>query len=78
MYTQNVVVRALTKDAEPWTAIVEEGFPEEALRDPMVFYAANGDQAVLEKNAKAMVESCQRFIDFPDLESHRFSEYCLK
>ncbi|MBW2714319.1 MAG: EthD domain-containing protein [Deltaproteobacteria bacterium] len=78
MYTQNVVVRALTEDAEPWTAIVEEGFPEEALRDPLVFYAADGDEAVLAKNAKAMVESCARFIDFPELESHRFSEYNLK
>ncbi len=78
MYTQNVVVRALTEDAEPWTAIVEEGFPSEALRNPMVFYAADGDEAVLTKNATAMVESCARFIDFPDLESHRFSEYNLK
>jgi hypothetical protein len=78
MYTQNVVVRALTEDAEPWTAIVEEGFPKEALTEPMVFYAANGDEELLAKNMTAMVDSCKRFIDFHEMESHRFSEYNLK
>jgi hypothetical protein len=32
LYIQNAVVRAITEDAPPWVAIVEEGFPREALR----------------------------------------------
>ncbi len=77
LYIQNVVVRALTPDAPPWVAIVEEGFPGEALTDQHVFYASGGSEEVLDRNRGRMVESCQRFIEFDHLESHMFSEYIL-
>jgi hypothetical protein len=77
LYIQNAVVRAVTEAAPPWVAIVEEGFPREALTDQMVFYAAGDSQAKLEENRGRMIESCRRFIDFDELESHMFSQYVL-
>jgi hypothetical protein len=77
LYTQNVVVRALSSDAPAWAAIVEEGFPADSFHDPKVFYAADSEEQ-LNENRTAMVESCRRFIDFDRLESHPFSEYILR
>jgi len=77
LYIQNAVVRALTPAAPPWVAIVEEGFPREALIDPRVFYDAGDSAAKLAENRGRMIESCRRFIDFDRLESHVFSQYVL-
>lgn len=77
LYIQNAVVRPLTEKAPPWVAIVEEGFPADALRDPMVFYDAGGSEEKLARNRSRMIESCRRFIDFDRLESHVFSQYVL-
>jgi hypothetical protein len=77
LYIQNAVVRALTEGAPPWVAIVEEGFPSDALTDPMVFYDAGDSKARLAENRGRMIESCRRFIDFERLESHIFSQYVL-
>jgi hypothetical protein len=74
-YVQNVVVRALTMDAPPWAAIVEESFPAEAATDPMVFYDARGSEERLEENRRRMIESCRRFIDFERIESHPMSTW---
>lgn len=76
-YIQNVVFRRLHEDAPPWAAIVEEGFPAEAVTDPMVFYAADGSEQRLRENRRRMMESCAKFIDFDSLESHPLSEYVL-
>lgn len=78
LYIQNVVVRPLTPDAPPWTAIVEEAFPADAGSDPMVFYNAGGSQQRLAENQRRMMESCEKFIDFAHLESHPMSAYTLK
>ena len=78
LYIQNVVVRALTADAPPWAAIVEEGFPAEAATDPMVFYDAGGSKEELKKRQRRMFESVQKFIDLSRLESHPMSMYVLK
>jgi hypothetical protein len=78
VYIQNVVVRALTSNAPPWTAIVEECFPAEAATDPMVFYAAGSSQETLQANQRRMIESCRTFIDFSTLESHPMSAYLIK
>lgn len=78
LYIQNVVVRSLTEGAPPWTAIVEEGFPSEALTDPKVFYDAGDSDEKLAENLGRMIASCKRFIDFDRLESHVMSEYLLK
>jgi hypothetical protein len=77
LYIQNAVVRALGGAAPPWVAIVEEGFPREALTDQKVFYDAGESDEKLEENRSRMIESCRRFIDFEHLESHVFSQYVL-
>jgi len=78
LYLQNVVVRAVTRDAPPWSAIVEEGFPAEAATDPMVFFAAGTSQERLEENRRRLLTSCGRFLDFARVESHPMSSYVLE
>ena len=77
LYVRNVVVRALTPDAPPWAGIVEEGFPAEAVTDPMRWYKAEGSPETLKRNVKRMVESCRAFLDLDRVESHPMSEYRL-
>jgi len=77
LYVQNLVVRALTPGAPPWTAIVEECFPEAAATDPMVFYDARGDEKRLRENQRRMMESCRKFIDFSTIESHPMSAFVI-
>jgi hypothetical protein len=77
LYVQNLIVRAVTPDAPPWCAIVEEGFPAEAPTDPMVFFAAGDSRDKLEENRRRLLESCGKFIDFARLESHPMSSYVL-
>jgi hypothetical protein len=76
-YVRNTVVRRLTPDAPPWAGIVEEGFPAEAVTNPMLWYKAEGDPQVLARNAKRMIESCRAFLDLERVESHPTSEYRL-
>ncbi len=78
LYIQNEVVRPLTGDAPPWSAIVEEGFPAEALKNPMVFYNANGSEEKLKENQTRMMESVNKFLNLNRVESHPMSEYLLK
>ncbi len=78
LYVQNVLVRPVTPQAPPWTAIVEEAFPAGAASDPMVFYDAGGSKEKLAENQRRMMASVQRFIDLSRLESHPFSAYVPK
>jgi hypothetical protein len=78
MYVRNVVVRALTPGAPPWAGIVEEGFPTEAVTDPMLWYCADGSNEKLERNFAAMMESVAAFLDTDRVESHPMSEYRIK
>jgi hypothetical protein len=77
-YVRNVVVRALTPGAPRWAGIVEEGFPAEAVTDPMRWYKAEGSPDTLKRNVRRMVESCQAFLDLDRVESHPTSEYRLE
>jgi len=77
-YVRNVVVRALTPEAPPWVGIVEEGFPTEAVTDPMLWYDAHGSQEKLEQNRGRMIESVSAFLDLTRIESHPTSEYVLE
>lgn len=77
LYVQNVLVRALTPDAPPWTAIVEEAFPAAAATDPLQFYAADSVDA-LAIQQRRMMASCERFIDFTRFETLPMSAYVLK
>lgn len=77
LYTRNVVVHPLTADAPPWRGIVEEGFPTEAVTDPMIWYRAEGDQKKMQENMARMMESVQAFLDINRVESHPMSRYVL-
>jgi hypothetical protein len=76
-YVQNFVVEALTLDAPPWRGIVEEGFPLAAIRDERVFFDAVGDEAKLQANQLAMMNSVRRFLDPDGCDLIRTSEYLL-
>lgn len=77
-YRQNLVVRRLSEDSLPCHAVVEENFPPEAMTDDHAFYATDGDEALLQKNFNAMMESCARFIDFEKIDVIPMSEYLIK
>lgn len=74
-YVRNEVVRALTPDAPPWAALVEENFPLGALTDPAVFYDAVGDPAQLRSNQERMLRAVESFLALDRIESHPMSEY---
>ncbi|MFI5508223.1 EthD domain-containing protein [Mycobacterium sp. NPDC051804] len=59
-YTQNAVVRALTKDAPAIDAIVEELFPDAAVSDLHAFFGAP-DDAELGRRMERMVASTSAF-----------------
>jgi hypothetical protein len=75
LYVRNVVARALTTDAPRWRGLVEEGFPSEAVTDPMRWYMAAGDPAKLRENLGRMLASVRSFLDIERVESHPLSEY---
>lgn len=74
-YVQNIVIRALTPDAPPYAAIVEECFPEEALTNPFVFFDAVGDKEKFDANLATMMDSCDRFIDRGTIDVIPTSQY---
>lgn len=78
LYTRNVIVRALTKDAPDWKGLVEEGFPTEAVTDPLLWYRAAGSEEKMKENRGKMIESVMSFLDIEEIESHPTSEYILK
>lgn len=61
-YVQNRVLHPLGDDRSDVAAIVEEGFPEAALTDPLVFFDAEGDPGRFRANLARMMASCNRFI----------------
>jgi len=77
LYVRNVVARALTPDAPPWRGLVEEGFPTEAVTDPMLWYKAGGDRQKMRENLGRMIASVKEFLDIETVESHPLSEYVL-
>jgi hypothetical protein len=62
-YVQNVVVRPLTPEAPAIDAIVEEGFPPEAMTDFKAFFDAPGDEPTFKANFQRMLHSVARFIE---------------
>jgi hypothetical protein len=75
LYVRNVVVRPLTPDAPPWRGIVEEGFPSEAVTNPMLWYKAEGDPKKMQENLRRMIASVRAFLDIERVESHPLTEY---
>jgi hypothetical protein len=78
LYVQNVVVRPLTHAAPVYDAIVEECFPAAAMTDPYAFFNAVGDEDKFQRHVQAMMESCQRFIDFDKIDVVPSSQYIIK
>lgn len=62
-YRQNLVVTRFHDHGPPLDAIVEEGFPIEALTSREAFYDAVGDRERFEENIAAMRASTRTFID---------------
>ncbi len=75
LYVRNVVLRALTPGAPPWRGIVEEGFPAEAVMNPMLWYKAGEDAHKMRENLGRMIASVRSFLDIERVESHPLSEY---
>lgn len=76
-YRQNLVVHDLGgAEGAELHAIVEENFPDAAMTSSHAFFAAK-DDAELEANYQAMMDSCHRFIDYDRIDVAVMSEYCF-
>ncbi|ALR12964.1 hypothetical protein MYCSP_17840 [Mycobacteroides saopaulense] len=73
-YEQNLVVRAVTADPPPISAIVFEQFPAAALTDPLAWYGAS-DQQQLGQRALAMLESVKAFGAHTNIDTVATSRY---
>ena len=74
-YVRNEIVRTLTGDPPPWSAVVEEGFPIGALSDPRVFYDAVDDEEKFRANLDRMMKTVERFLEMPATDVTPMSEY---
>ena len=74
-YVRNEIVRPLTDGAPAWAAVVEEGFPIEALDDPRVFYDWRGSEDRHARNLARMMDSCRVFLALDRVDSHPMSQY---
>ncbi len=78
-YVRNEVVRALTADAPEVGGIVEEAWPSaNHVADPMLFFSAGADPAVMQANVTAMLESVTACLDLDRLRNVTMSEYLIK
>jgi hypothetical protein len=77
-YIQNKVVHPLCGDALPYSAMVEECFPADAMDNSAAFFDAVGDEEKYRRNSTAMAESCARFIDFAKIDVIPTSQYVIK
>jgi hypothetical protein len=73
-YRQNVIETVASADAPDLHAMIEESFPPQAMTSDMAFYGAS-NQAQLDENMAAMMQSCARFIDFDRIDVIPMSEY---
>ncbi|WP_435591378.1 hypothetical protein [Nocardia sp. bgisy118] len=77
-YVQNRVLEAVTDTAPDITAVVEELFPLEALRDPHAFYGSGGDDAELNRRIQRMMTSVAAFGADHDIDVVPTSRYVLR
>jgi hypothetical protein len=78
LYVRNVVVRPLTPGAPSWAGLVEEGFPTEAVTNPMLWYRADGSPEKLRENLGRMLASVRAFLEIERVESLPMSEWVLR
>lgn len=78
-YVRNAVFRAITDDAPPYRAIVEEAWPSaESITDPMQFFCGGGDPERLKANIETMVETTMAFIPYETMRNLTLSEWILR
>ena len=78
-YVRNLVVRALEPGKPAWRGIVEEAWPSaEHVTDPMLFYCAGGDSAVMSANITTMLDHVTKLTDLNTLRSMTMSEWIMK
>jgi hypothetical protein len=78
-YVRNEVVRPLTDGAPEIHGIVEEAWPSARhVADPMLFFNAHGDPAVLTANITAMLDSVNACLDLARIRNMTMSEYLVK
>jgi hypothetical protein len=78
-YVRNEVVRPLTDGAPEIHGIVEEAWPSaEHVADPMLFFNAHGDPALLSANVTAMLDSVNACLDLARIRNTTMSEYLVK
>lgn len=73
-YRQNVTEEVVSEGAPLLHAMIEESFPPEAMTSDLAFYGVS-NQAQLDENMAAMMQSCARFIDFDRIDVIPMSEY---
>lgn len=76
-YVQHLITRPLTKNAPRYQAIVEECFPPEAMTDPAAFFDAVGDEARFADHTRRMMESCDGFLKFGELDVIPTSQFII-
>ncbi len=78
-YVRNEVVRPLTGGAPEVHGIVEEAWPSARhVAEPMLFFNAHGDPAVLSANVTAMLDSVNACLDLSRIRNVTMSEYLVK
>jgi hypothetical protein len=78
-YVRNEVVRPLTALAPEIHGIVEEAWPSARhVADPLLFFNADGDGAVLTEHITAMLESVNACLDLARIRNVTMSEYLYK
>jgi hypothetical protein len=78
-YVRNEVVRALTRGAPEVHGIVEEAWPSARhVADPMLFFNAGDDPAVMQRNVERMMESVNACLDLARFRSATMSEYFVR
>ncbi len=78
-YVRNEVVRAVTDGAPEIHGIVEEAWPSaQHVADPMLFFNAGGDPAVLNANIERMLESVNACLDLSRIRNVTMSEHLLR
>jgi hypothetical protein len=78
-YVRNAVFRAITEGAPPLAGIVEEAWPSlDHIRDPMLFFCADGDPEKMNANITTMMEEITAFTDLDTMRSVTMSEWILR
>jgi hypothetical protein len=78
-YVRNEVVRPLTGGAPVVHGIVEEAWPSARhVAEPMLFFNAHGDPAVLSAHITAMLDSVNACLDLARIRNVTMSEYLVK